>query len=491
MQTRPDEDDLLSLLYPETLEPSERADLTRRVAEDPELSAKLAAWRTVQSVARTGPTLPPPPRSVRTHVLREARAAAEQRARSNAPARPGLFDWTRSFGPALAGAFGLVLAVGGVIVLSSEDAPEAALETAPSPVAPTLAAAPAVVAVSLPGAIDAPRGAPAPSMVPQPEAKTRGDLGDLKADRQRVERPADLQAPAATTPKPKRPEAAAFDEALGAAQPGTGNGAAMNADVDADDGRVQGSPDPFPGADRPTAQSEREAARRSPVAKEAQRDEGKAESVADALEGEPAQYAEKPAPMEESVPRKSASYAAAPAAAPAPPPPPAEPIAGGRAAGGPAQAAGAAASPELTLARAARDAGRLDEAARRYDGVVTALRRAQGASEAQKRSKKGLNTSIELDDAPAAPSARDLGLVLYETAEVYERLGDLGRAGELYRLAVATGGPFAARAAARLDALGALRREAARPRPASDDSATSSPSSAEPAPASQPAVPME
>jgi hypothetical protein len=81
--------------------------------------------------------------------------------------------------------------------------------------------------------------------------------------------------------------------------------------------------------------------------------------------------------------------------------------------------------------------------------------------------------------------------VLYETAEVYERLGDLGRAGELYRLAVATGGPFAARAAARLDALGALRREAARPRPASDDSATSSPSSAEPAPASQPAVPME
>ena len=276
MQTRPDEDDLLSLLYPETLEPSERAELTRRVAEDPELSAKLAAWRTVQSVARTGPTLPPPPRSIRTNVLREARSAAEQRAKHNEPARPGLFDWTRSFGPALAGAFGLVLAVGGVIVLSSEDAPEAALETAPSPVVPTLVA-PAVVAASVPVAIGAPLGAAAPSMAPQPEAKTRGDLDELKADRQRVERPADLEAPASAAPKAKRPEAPALDEALGAAAP-QGKGAAMKVDLNVDDGFVQQSPDPFPGTGRAAAQAEREAESRSPVAKEARRDEGKAES---------------------------------------------------------------------------------------------------------------------------------------------------------------------------------------------------------------------
>jgi|GEM_PF-3274039 len=330
MQPHPDDDDLIALLYPESLDPDTRAALEQRVLADDALVDRLAAWRATLNATRRASRLPEPPPGVRAHVLREARAHAEGRLRSRAAAAPesASKSWFAGFGSVVAGAFGVALAIGGAAVMSTDQAPEAALS--PERVA-TAPAEPAEPADDKPAPIVA-----AASTQP---TETRGGLSAGTV----------VGANNAAAPPP-----AADDRVVGGALRRASPAAvAQTANVES-----EAAPDPFPGARERTADDDLDTVATSGGAR-AEKAEARL-AVKDAA-------GPVPPPAQAIFPTKKAAsssvdegYAevAAPAAAPAPAAPAA-----------PAEEKAKAAS-SLVLARTARAERRLGEAARQYDAAL-------------------------------------------------------------------------------------------------------------------------
>ena len=322
MQPHPDDDDLIALLYPESLDPETRASLEQRVSADAVLADRLATWRATLSATRRASRLPEPPPGVRAHVLREARAHAEGRLRSRAAAAAAESTprgWFAGFGSIVVGAFGVALAIGGAAVMSTDQAPEAALSPERVAAAPVEPAADEKPADEKPVAVVA--AASTPAVEPLTDGLAKGEAAAAPIGRAKAEGKAQAVA-AAPPPEPF---------------PGVGNrGAAAEKSkarlVAQETDEAQGAP---PGA-----------AARSKKAGSPAKDESYAEAVADT---------------------------AAPAAAGAPPAP-APAVAARRAearsetAAAPAEESKAASS--LVLARTALAALRWGEAARLYDAAL-------------------------------------------------------------------------------------------------------------------------
>ena len=323
MQPHPDDDDLIALLYPESLDPETRASLEQRVSADAVLADRLATWRATLSATRRASRLPEPPPGVRAHVLREARAHAEGRLRSRAAAAGESTPrgWFAGFGSIVVGAFGVALAIGGAAVMSTDQAPEAALSPERVAAAPVEPAADEKPADEKPVAVVA--AASTPAVEPLTDGLAKGEAAAAPIGRAKAESKA---------------------QAVAAAPP----------------------PEPFPGVGTRGAAAEKSKARL--VAQEA-------DEAQDAPAGAAAPSKKAGSPTKDESYAEAAADTAAPAAAGAPPAPaPAPAVAARRAetrsetAGAPAEESKAASS--LALARTALAARRLGEAARLYDTAL-------------------------------------------------------------------------------------------------------------------------
>ena len=511
------DDRMVDLLYPEGVDAARLTTLRREVEADPELARKLRQYEVVRSLVAELP-VPEPERSVHYEILRQARAAV-----AVAPARRGLLSWlsTLQLGPALAGALGLLLAVGGTMMLTRESAefapPPAATSTAtqsatqvpvskseaPGREAASLdargAPAPASAAASAPGvelaaarapegkprAVDAPTdpweaapfgdaGTGRKAGVRKGNARSEDDLGGLdafprgpagsgSADKTKDSRPS---APPSGFPVEESLEAGRGAHAQGAPAPAEVRSAPAKRDSQANNDaeaireakespserRFAAPPPPMeapkaraperrPANARAAATDEASDARAAGDANEA--DDGIVHGVTpkQALRGGAKALSEMDKPMAGAAP---AVYAPA-----APPPPAPEPVA--TAAATPprndvpessstakkskvAESSTGPASGPLDLARMARKVRQWREAARHYEDFIDRF-----------------------------PNNAELPTVLFETAEIYERLGENTRAIELYRLVVRSGGGVGDRAAERIANLEGQRRKQAAP----------------------------
>ena len=505
------EDRLVDLLYPEGQDAARLAVLRAEVAADPALREKLRQYEAVRLLVAELP-VPEPERAVHYELVRQARAAVET---SGAP-RTGLWAWlsTLQLGPVLAGALGLMLAVGGTMMLTHESA-----DFAPAP-----------ASITTPGAVTA------PSVVAVGESTGAKPNADTWAAPQKTL--AAAPASAATTagpvvPEPDALEAAELQGALAAAAPkeaakrsaGAGKRDAQLDDLFGDAGEGQGyglgkgssanigglgaagagrggggradANAAGPASAFPAEQARREAS-------EARRVEEK--SVADA----PKARAFAPPPPTDNALAQEADdgivhgVAAEPAPVQTPPPAPAP---------APAAPRRAAESKPTSVATAKSAPGggyapiSLDEAA--GDDVATApsppMAQAPAApppppaesvaqnerfadkdsapvsKKAKAKAEAGVTSPLELarmarkvqqwreaarryeEFIDRFPNHAELPAALFETAETYERLGESARAIELYRLVARNGGGLADRALDRISELEGRRRKQAAP----------------------------
>lgn len=180
---RPETDNLLDLLYPDGQDPARLERLRRSVEADPQARERLRGYEEVRRIVAELP-VPEPERAVHYEILRQARAAAAEASAGRTSG--GFFAWLAGLqlGPVLAGALGLLLAVGGTLMLTREDALEAAPPASASVSAEAPTAASPAAQVARPQVMvskdEAPAeeakvalgAAPAPASEPQPAGTT-------------------------------------------------------------------------------------------------------------------------------------------------------------------------------------------------------------------------------------------------------------------------------------------------------------------------------
>jgi hypothetical protein len=496
---RPDSENLLDLLYPEGQDPAHLERLRRAVAADPQATERLRGYQEVRRMVAELP-VPEPERAVHYEILRQARAAAA--ASSADSSRRGWRAWLSGghFGPALAGALGLVLAVGGTMMLTREDAAEA-----PSPV--ETAAAPAHVsphgAVSADratGAGDAPAvaAAPSPAKEAPPVAQTWANAPAAAAPALELAEGASDKAVARRGPGSNTGDGLGVLGGKGGGGYGRGAGAtATSADPRAES-KAEASADPFPsGGDAPAGAGAARGFAPPPKSAESETTRGPADEapMRDAYEADdgiiggvapkapapeeerrresakpmarrPAEDQEKAsADVDDLLGAEPAAQPVQAAAAPAAPPPP------------PAAAAPAPTRPEP--AKKAKSAERASASARADENAEVAERRPEaGAGDplalarvARKVQQWRVAVRHYQDYLDRIPEAQRMPAVLFETADAYERAGETARALELYRLVARSGGPQAGAAEKRIAALEAARRPQAAPPKASPQAA--------------------
>lgn len=486
------EERLVELLYGE-LAPEEEAVLRERLAEHPAAAERLRRWEALRQAVETLPEVEPDP-AVHYALMRAARREVEE-----APEKRGFFAWLDkvSLLPALAGVGVAVLAVStlyfvqqdgfqdtavpattprapaasapqgeapATAVVAADGEEKVAAAEAPPPAAepPPAARPPAEPPPAVPS--DAPVAVPAKDEAPAPEgtaevenakpeekprlaaadplpSKAKGlsrdadkrgmgsasldDLDSAGADRKRA--PAARPRPSKKTAAPKL----ALDEAQAVAPSPEARrdfappppSAAPAANYAADD-ELQAEPEPMPVA-RPSAPQPSPAPPPAPPARERA-----ARAKGDAFEAEAAEPPPQQQPATRQLAAEEADDLAADGAA-----------VGSAAAGRGPGAGGDGAVAILARARAARSSGDLRSAVRDYEEFIRQY-----------------------------PGHSAFTQALFETAQSYERLGDVARAVQLYRLVVKNGGGLATAARARIDALDAdLAPAEAAPAPASRD----------------------
>ncbi len=115
------EDRLVDLLYPEGQSPAELDALRREISARPDLSARLRDYEAIRRVVAEMPA-PEPERAVHYEILRQARAAAATEGATQSKGSLFAFLGRLMTGPALAGAFGLMVAIGGAVLVTQERA---------------------------------------------------------------------------------------------------------------------------------------------------------------------------------------------------------------------------------------------------------------------------------------------------------------------------------------------------------------------------------
>lgn len=517
---RPETDPLLDLLYPDGQDPARLERLRRSVEADPQARERLRGYEEVRRIVAELP-VPEPERAVHYEILRQARAAAAEASAGRTPG--GFFTWLAGLqlGPVLAGALGLVLAVGGTLMLTREDALEVAPPASTSADAPKIGSPAAQVAL--------PQGGPPNTEAPADEGKP--SAATVAAAREAPQAaPTWMNAPASAAPALALDESAAEKASARAAAPrggdglggfeggkgGGGLGRGTGAAVDrAELGQAsETGADPFPsgggatGARRaggfaPPPKSAvaapAEPAPEPTMRNAAEEDDGIIEGVAPradvesrnsaparaeaepptgygaAAQDEQRREVAKPVskrPAEESQPRTEATETTVDdllgevqssplpvqAAAPAPP-------------------AAASPAPPPPPARPAAPAKKAKSAA--FDDAAVALDKASESKEraqatdardplalarvARKVQQWRIAVRHYQDYLDRIPEAQRMPAVLFETADAYERAGDTGRALELYRLVARSGAPQAGQAEKRIAALEAVRSQQAAP----------------------------
>jgi len=501
---RSETDNLLDLLYPDGHDPARLVQLRRSLDADPQARERLHGYEEVRRLVAELP-VPEPERAVHYEILRQARAVAAEASGRRAPG--GLFAWLGDLqlGPALAGALGLFLAVGGSLMLSREGDHETATPvsaSAPSPTSP--AAQVALPQVALPqGAV--PQGAVPQGAVPKEEApaedaqataemntrapdaparaltegvaekvsarstNARGgvDFADRKADKD--------AANGLNLLKTAKMEADPFPSGGGGGERKTGTfapppeGAASTNQppVDTGDGYIGGVvqrsevASKYGAAERPDARRDDGPPGAGTVPQAEQRPESTRPPAQRPADG----HSPRAAPAESMVDDldEKVSSVAQPAQAPAPSP-------RRKAASSPAPGPTQSTSPDQKPKPASNGAdSALDEEAKRKDRVQVADPRDPLALARVARKVQQWRVAVGhyQDYLDRLPEAKWIPAVLFETADAYERAGDTRRALELFRLVARSGGPQALPAEKRIAALEAARsRQAA---PASDE----------------------
>lgn len=500
------EERLVELLYDE-LPPDEAEALRTQLAEHPEVAERLAQWQALRRAAAQVPELEPDPQ-VRYDILRAARLAADEAAGEATKPPWWAFLVNLSFAPALA-ALGLVVLGAGMLLVLTRTYDDAAIPRqgaaeAPAKGTPTVAQAPKAAPARPPAGDEADEAAGTETLAKEGAAAAsgaegQGDDGDAPVV------VADEEAPAGEVePEPARADAPEQAEPPVYAQRENrraSRGATKAKPKMPTKGDPFGDADPSPPAeerardraeaegaetatkkDAPAPESKKRKAARRPAPRTAAPARTEDGLLDDDLKAAPAdRFAPPPPPAPRRAepspaPDPAPSTRAATAAPQAATPPPAAPVvadadeapeaeamaekaeekaaeAGRRAgadrepsaaqpreldstiggaqagddgagAGPSAPGAGAAAQATLEAARSARDRGDLRTAAARYESFLS-----------------------------ANPGHPGLQGAMFETAQTYERLGDTGRARQLYRLVVGGGGALASQAQVRLSAL--------------------------------------
>lgn len=433
-------DRLLDLLYPEGKTEAQLQILRREVEADPELRAQLRDYERVRALVSHLPDLTPDHR-VRSALLRAARTRSE-------PSGSGAFwAWLSASlsGPTLAGAMGLLLAVGGAVLLNSESSDD--LIPAAAPAAQQPEASNGVVAAVV--------AASSPSGEPPAAAGLMAEDAEEDAARPRSggEAPGDADTKSAAT--------------LGAV--GTKGASRARGTLDSD-GVVSGATG---SSAKYESESERDSAAKSAPAKRMK--------DVEALK-------EKSAPSEPEVQREDRGQDDKRPAAPAnagiapndenqrqrafAPPPPQESPAEDK-------------TPMLLAeARSLRRTGRVAQAITIYEQVTRTGTSLVAQAEARLELSRSLRESGSLRPAAASyelflsgfPGHPDAQVVLFETAEIYERLGNVVRAAVLYQQVVQAEGPLSTRAADRLTALESASQYKSKASAADADPSSSTPS---------------
>ncbi|MSP71346.1 MAG: hypothetical protein EXR76_03985 [Myxococcales bacterium] len=434
-------DRLLDLLYPEGKTEAQLQVLRREVEADPELRAQLRDYERVRALVSHLPDLTPD-HHVRSALLRAARTRSE-------PSGSGAFwAWLSASlsGPTLAGAMGLLLAVGGAVLLNSESSDDLIPAAAPAALQPEASngVAPAVVAAS--------------STSAEPPAAAGLMAEDAKKDtawpRSGGEAPGDADTKSAAT--------------LGAV--GKKGTSSARGTLDSD-GVVYGA---MGSSAESESESERDSAAKSPPAKRAKNVEALEEKSAPS---KPEVQRDDPLIQDDKRPAAPANDEIAPndenqmQRAFAPPPPQESP-------------AEDKTPMLLAEARSLRRTGRVAQAITIYEQLTRTATSLVARAEARLELSRSLRESGSLRPAAASyelflsgfPGHPDAQVVLFETAEIYERLGNLVRAAVLYQQVVQAEGPLSTRAADRLTALESASQYKSKASPADADPSGSTPS---------------